>query len=160
MLQTHRRTPQFDSLEGRIFLSSGMADPAPSIHRTVAKRFLLDGALSGLPNGSTDPNGFTVSSFSVVGHLTSMGRVDGIFLLQDTFVPIGKLPDLSNSLLILTNDKGSILVAMYPSRANPYHFQIVGVTRSYVSASGSGWVVISPGRGSLDLILRFRSSRA
>jgi hypothetical protein len=157
MLKTHRRTLHFDCLERKVLLSTAMADPALSVHRAVAKRFVLNGALYGLPTGSAGPDGYTVASFAVAGHLGSMGRVQGTFLLNDKFVPIGKLPDLSKSLLIVTNRKGSLLLSIQPSETHRYHFQIVAVTRSYASASGSGTVTISPQRGSIDLVLEFRS---
>ena len=48
MLKTRRRLPQFDCLEGKVLLSVGMANPAASAHRETAKRFLLNGSLSGL----------------------------------------------------------------------------------------------------------------
>jgi hypothetical protein len=89
-----------------------------------------------------------------------MGKVEGIFLLGDTFVPIGRLPDLSNSLLIVTNRQGSLLLAIHPSNTNRYQFQIVAVTSGYKSVSGSGQLMVSPARGSIDLVLTVHSSRA
>jgi hypothetical protein len=114
--------------------------------------------LHGMPAGLTGPDGYTISSFSVTGHLGSMGAVQGTFLLRDAFIPIGKLPNLSKSLLIVSNRKGSLLLAIQPSSTNRYHFQIVAVTSSYASASGSGVVTVLAARRSIDLHLVVRSN--
>ena len=42
MLNTKRRLPQFDSLEGKVLLSAGMADPATTKHHDTAKRIRHD----------------------------------------------------------------------------------------------------------------------
>jgi hypothetical protein len=158
MLRSHRRVLQFDSLEGKALLSVGLADPAVAVHRATVRKFVLNGTLHGLPSGSAGSDGYTISSFSLTGHLGSMGNVRGTFLLDDTFVPIGKLPDLNNSLLIVTNQKGSLLLSIEAKKINRYRFDIVAVTSRYESVSGAGSLVVSSSRGSLDLSLTFRSA--
>jgi hypothetical protein len=160
MLKTKRRLLQFDSLEGKVLLSTGMADPAMTLHRERAKRFLLDGALHGLPTGSPGPDGYSVTSFAVGGHVGSMGKVTGKFYLADTLIPIGKPPDLSNAWLILADQKGSVQLRIAASRTNHYRFTITSGTKSEASATGSGSVTISSGRGAINFIIRLHSSRS
>jgi hypothetical protein len=160
MLKTRQRLLQFDSLEGKVLLSTGMADPATTVHRDRAKRFLLNGALHGLPTGSPGPDGYSVTSFSAQGHVGSMGKVSGTFYLADTFIPIGKLPDLSNSWLILANQKGSVQLRIAASKTNHYRYKIISGTRSDASATGSGSVTISSGQGSINFIIKLHSGRS
>src|ERR1700733_8808381 len=105
MLKTRRRIPQFDSLEGKVLLSAGMADPAATVHHEKAKPILLNGSLSGLPNGSPRLNGFTETSFPIAGHLASLGKVNGSLSLEDAFIPVGKKPNLNGAALTLENSK-------------------------------------------------------
>jgi hypothetical protein len=153
MLKTKRRTLQFDSLEGKILLSTGIADPAASVHRQVAKRILLNGALYGIPSGTTGPEGINVSTFSVAGHTVSMGNVSGSFTLANTFVPIGKRPDLGNATLTLTSPKGSVQLAIAPSKTKLYHFTITSGTNHAAAATGSGTLRMSPTQGSIDFVI-------
>ncbi len=153
MLKTKRRTLQFDSLEGKILLSTGIADPAATVHRQVAKRFLLNGALYGIPSGTTGPEGLHVSTFSVAGHTVSMGNVSGSFTLANTFVPIGKRPDLGNATLTLTSLKGSVQLAIATSKTKLYHFTITSGTNHYAAATGSGTLRMSPMQGSINFVI-------
>jgi hypothetical protein len=157
MLKTKRRSLQFDSLEGKILLSTGIADPAATVKRDVIKRFLLNGALYGIPTGSTGPEGYNVSSFSVGGHTASMGNVNGSFNLANTFVPIGTRPDLGNASLTLTNGKGSVQLAIAPSKTKLYHFTIISGTNHYAAATGSGTLTISPTQGSINFVVMVHS---
>ncbi len=159
MLKTHRRSLQFDSLEGKVLLSATMADPAVTVHQSAAKAFVLNGSVHGLPTGSFGSQGLEVTSFLVSGHLGSMGKVTGSFLLSDKTVARGKLPDLSNSLLVLTNQKGSLLLGIKPSTAHRYSFQIIGVTTNYTSVSGSGFLTVSPSPTTFNLVVTFHSAR-
>jgi hypothetical protein len=157
MLKTKRRTPQFDSLEDKVLLSTGMADPAATVKRDAVKRFLLNGALYGIPSGTTGPEGYSVSTFSVGGRTASMGNVSGSFNLADTFVPIGKRPDLGNASLTLTNLKGSVQLAIAPSKTNLYHFTITSGTNHYAAATGSGKLTIAPTQGSINFVIMVHS---
>ena len=94
MLKTNRHLPQFDSLEGKILLSAGMADPAATRHHETVKPFVMTGSLSGLPNGLPGRCWIYRDVLSVTGHLASMGTVNGSFSLANPFIPVGKLPDL------------------------------------------------------------------
>jgi hypothetical protein len=158
MLKTKRRTLQFDCLEGKILLSTGMADPAATVRRDVVKRLLIDGALYGIPNGTTGPEGYTVSTFSVVGHTASMGNVSGSFNLADSFVPVGKLPNLGNASLTLTNHKGSVQLTIAPSKTKLYHFKITSGTDHNAGATGSGTLTISPTQGTINFVIIVHSS--
>jgi len=161
MLKTHRRLLQFDSLEGKVLLSTATADPATAVHvhQSAAKRFLLNGSVQGLPTGSFRSKGLAVTSFEVLGHLGSMGKVSGFFLLSEKVVPRGELPDLSDSLLILTNQRGSLLLGIKPSTTNRYSFQIIGATTHYTSVSGSGFLTIAPSSSTFNLIIMFHSAQ-
>jgi len=159
MLKTHRRSLQFDSLEGKVLLSAAMADPAATVHRSAAKPFVLNGSVQGLPTGSFGSKGLEVTSFLVSGHLGSMGKVNGSFLLSDKLIARGEMPDLSNSLLILTNQKGSLLLGIKPSTMHRYSFQIIGVTTDYTSVSGSGFLTESPSPTTFNLVITFHSAR-
>jgi hypothetical protein len=159
MLKSRRRSLQFDSLEGKVLLSAGMADPAVTVHRHVSKAFTLNGSVHGLPTGSFVSQGLDVSSFLVSGQLGSMGKVGGTFLLSDRLVPHGKLPDLSNSLLILTDKKGSLLLGINPSHTNHYSFAIIGVTTGFISVTGTGSLAIAPNPHSDTLAITLHSAR-
>jgi hypothetical protein len=159
MLKTHRRSLQFDSLEGKVLLSAAMADPAATVHRSAAKPFVLNGSVQGLPTGSFGSQGLEVTSFSVSGHLGSMGKVTGSFLLSDKLVARGALPDLSNSLLILSNKEGSLLLGVKPSTTHRYSFQIIGVTTNYTSVSGSGVLTVAPSPTTFNLVITLHSAR-
>lgn len=153
MLKTKRRTLQFDSLEGKVLLSTGMADPAATVKRDVVKPFLLTGTLYGIPSGTTGPEGYNVSTFTVVGHTAAMGNVSGSFNLADTFVPIGKRPDLGNASLTMTNRKGSVQLAIAPSKTDLYHFKITSGTNHYADATGSGTLTIAPTQGTINFVI-------
>jgi hypothetical protein len=71
----------------------------------------------------------------------------------------GTLPNLANSLLIVTNPKGSLLMGIKPLSANRYSFQVVGVTTSYRSVSGSGFLTVFPSPTTADLVIAFHSAR-
>ncbi len=136
-----------------------MADPAVTVHQSAAKPFVLNGSVHGLPKGSFGSQGLQVASFLVSGHLGSMGKVTGSFLLSDKLVARSKLPDLSNSLLVLTNQKGGVLLGIKPSKTHRYSFQIIGVTTNYTSVSGSGFLTVSPSPTTFNLVVTFHSAR-
>ena len=143
MSKTTRRTLQFESLEGKVLLSSGMANPAATVFNYKTVRFHLNGNLEGVPGGTVGPSGYLVSSFPMVGHITSMGNVSGAFYLMHTFIPYRKIPDLSKSSLVLANQKGSIAIALDASGSHHYKFKIMSGSGIYTYASGSGNLTIS-----------------
>lgn len=106
--RTRPRPPSFESLEGKILLSTGMADPAVVVHRARAKvqRFLLNGTLKGIPFGTIQQTGIEVTSFFVTGSPRSMGKVSGSLDLADPLIAPGKMPNLSNATLNLSNARG------------------------------------------------------
>jgi hypothetical protein len=158
MLNTKRHLPQFDSLEGKVLLSAGMADPAVTKHHDKVKPFVMTGSLSGLPNGSPGVDGYTTTSFPVSGHLASMGTVHGSFSLADPFVPIGKLPDLAGASLTLKNSKGTVQLAIAQTKKNDFKFTIDSGTGKYASNSGSGTMEISSTRAAIDLAISLHST--
>ena len=160
MLNTKRHLPQFDSLEGKVLLSAGMADPAATKHHDKAKPFVMTGSLSGLPNGSPGVAGFTATSFPVSGHLASMGTVHGSFSLAKPFIPIGKLPDLSGAALTLENSKGTVQLAIARTKKNDYKFTIDSGTGKYTSTSGSGTMQIASTHAAIDLVISLHSTAA
>ncbi len=158
MLKSSGRLPSFDSLEGKVLLSAGMAGPAVTVHRDAAKRFLLNGSLSGLPNGSPGINGYTETSFPVAGHLASMGKVNGSFRLENAFIPTGKMPNLNGASLTLQSAKGSVQLAIAKSKKHHYQFAVISGTKGYVSAAGAGTIVISSPQDALDLVIKLHST--
>ena len=157
MANTRQRTLQFDSLEGKILLSTGMADPAATIYQHKAPRFHMNGNLYGLPSGTSGPDGYNVTAFPIGGHVASMGNVGGSFYLSDTFIPVGKLPDLSKATLILSNPNGSVHLTLDSSRTHHYRFTIISGTGDDTWASGSGKLTISSSRNSLDFKIKLQS---
>ena len=160
MLKSKRRSLHFDSLEGKLLLSAGIHDPAATVHRATAKPFVLNGNLSGTPMGSPGPLGYSVSSFPVSGRVGSMGNAAGLFYLTDTFVPIGKRPDLGDSTLILTNRHGSIELTVTPDKSHLYHFAISGGTDHYATKTGSGTLSIAPSQGSVNFVITVHSGKS
>ena len=136
MSKTTRRALQFESLEGKVLLSSGISDPAATVFKLKTVRFHLNGNIAGVPGGTAGPSGFLVSSFPIAGHVTSMGNVSGAFYLMHTFVRYRKLPDLSKSSLVLANQKGSVAIALNASGSHHYKFKIMSGTGIYTFASG------------------------
>ena len=143
MTKTVRRTPAFDSLEGKILLSTGMADPAATVHRTTVNHFLLNGTLKGIPYGSIQQGGIAVSSFSLTGSARSMGKVNGSLGLTDPLIAPGRKPDLSNATLTLSNSRGSVQLTMAASPSNRYIFVLTSGSGSYATEFGSGTAIIS-----------------
>jgi hypothetical protein len=154
MSKSTRRALQFDSLEGKILLSSGMADPAAVVFRHKTLRFILSGAISGIPAGTVGPSGYVISSFPVSGHLASMGNVSGAFYPKYTFVGFGKMPDLSKATLVLANQKGSVAIALNASGSHHYRFKVMSGTGTYTYASGSGTLKISASHNSLAFLIK------
>jgi hypothetical protein len=148
MLKTRRYTPQFDALEGKLLLSTGSAHPAT--HRQPPKHIGLTGTLKGLPSGFVGPKGFTVTSFVVSGHAGSMGNVIGPVELADPIIRVGRLPDLSNARLILSNDNGSVVLELAVTKRNRHHFKIVGGTGKDVRAVGVGSAKVTSARNSFN----------
>ena len=158
MARTRRHSLQFDSLEGKVLLSTGMADPAAVVHQQKAQRFLLNGKISVLPSGSAVPNGYIVSSFPINGHLASMGNVHGAFFLKYSFIPIRKLPDLSKSSLLLVNQYGSVNIALNATGSHHYKFTIMSGSGAYTFASGGGKLIISATHDSPYYTIKMQSN--
>ena len=104
--EDRRRTLAFDSLEGKVLLSTGMADPAATVHRAKVKHFLLNGTLQGIPYGSVHKVGSRSRPFP--------SRADQIHGEGRRFTRPGrsahrpgKKPDLSNATLTLSNREGA-----------------------------------------------------
>jgi hypothetical protein len=160
MSNNKRRALGFESLEGKLLLSSGMADPAAVVFRHRTMRFVLNGAISGIPSGMSGPSGYVISSFPVSGHLTSMGNVSGAFYLKNTFVQFGKMPDLSKSSLVLSSPKGTVGIALNASGSHHYKFRVMWGTGTYTYASGVGSMMISANRNSLAFLIKVHSRNA
>ena len=135
-----------------------MANPAATVFKYKTIRFHLNGNLAGVPSGTAGPSGYLVSSFPMAGHVASMGNVSGAFYLMHTFVPFGKLPDLSKASLVLANQKGSVAIALNASGSHHYKFKIMSGSGIYTFASGSGNLTISASSNSLDFIIKMQSS--
>jgi hypothetical protein len=158
MTKTTRRILAFDSLEGKILLSTGMADPATTVHMAKVKHFLLTGTLKGIPYGSIQQDGIQVSSFSLTGTAQSMGKVNGSLGLADPIIAPGKKPDLSNATLTLSNARGSVQLKMAASPSTRYIFVLTSGSGSYASAFGSGTAVISYSPRMHEYLVKLHSS--
>lgn len=146
MGRSARRTPTFDSMEGRILLSSGLKDPAAAAMveriRSSLSHFALTGTLVGIPFGSIGSNGITVSSFNMTGKVQSMGKVTGSLALTDTLISPGRQPNLSNATITLSNSRGSVQIKTAESPSNRYVFIVTSGSGAYASVYGSGTAVI------------------
>jgi hypothetical protein len=157
MARTRQRTLVFDSLEGKVLLSTGMADPAATVYQQKALPFHLNGKLEGLLSGTAGPDGFVVSSFSLKGHTASMGTVEGTFFLKYTFIRTGKLPNLSKASLYLVNPEGSVTIALNASGSHHYKFTIMSGSGKYTFASGQGKLTISETHNSPNFTITIKS---
>jgi hypothetical protein len=158
MTRTAQRTLAFDSLEGKVLLSTGMADPAATVHRAAIKHFLLNGTLKGIPYGSVQQNGIEVSSFTLTGTARSMGKVNGSLGLANPVIAPGREPNLSNATLTLSNSRGSAQLTMAASPSNRYVFVVTSGTGSYASAFGSGTAIIAYSPRLHEYLVALRSS--
>ena len=157
-MKTARRTLAFDSLEGKVLLSTGMADPAATVHRAEVKHFLLNGTLQGIPYGSIQQGGIEVSSFSLTGLAQSMGKVNGSLDLADPLIAPGRKPNLSNATLTLSNSRGSVQLKMAASPSNRYIFVLTSGSGTYASEFGSGAAVIAYRPKIHEYLIALRSS--
>ena len=137
-----------------------MADPAVAIHKARAKvqRFLLNGILKGIPFGTIQQTGIEVTSFFVTGSTRSMGTVNGSLGLADPLIVPGKMPNLSNAALTLSNARGSVQLRMAASPSNRHIFVVTSGSGSYASAYGSGTAIIAYNRRLHEYLLALRSS--
>jgi hypothetical protein len=134
---------QFDYLEGKVLLSTVLADPAATIHQETINRFHLNGKLHGIPSGTAVPNGFMVSSFQISGSISSMGAVEGFIFLKYSFIQTGKLPDLSKANLVLANEQGRVNISLNATGSHHYKFTIMSGSGIYTFASGKGNLTVS-----------------
>ena len=137
MSKPTRRTLSFDSLEGKVLLSTGMADPAATVQRPTTHGLFLKGVLTGV----SSPTGVAVSVFTVKGNAGSMGRVKGSLALATPLAP-AKAPNLSGAALTLANYRGLVQVTIGKSSTNYYDYVITGGTGHFAGASGSGLITL------------------
>jgi hypothetical protein len=137
MSKTTRRTLSFDSLEGRVLLSTGMADPAATVARATARALFLKGVLTGV----SSPTGVAVRTFTVKGSAGSMGRVKGSLALAIPLAP-GRAPKLSGAILTLANRQGHVQLTIGRSSTTYYDYVITAGSGSFASASGSGIIAL------------------
>jgi hypothetical protein len=157
MARTRQHVLEFDSLEGKVLLSTTIADPAATVFQQKAHHFRLDGTLYGIPSGTAVPNGFLVSSFIANGHVSSMGNVEVAFFLKHTYIPTGKLPNLSKASLVLINQKGTVNISLDATGSHHYKCTVMSGTGTYTFASGIGKVTISAGHKSPGFTIKLQS---
>jgi hypothetical protein len=173
MFRTNRLQPRFDSLEGVVLLSTGVAAASSPVHlgSVVGERLDLNGTLHGnktvlvvdarlpLPADSPVERG-TLSYFDTSGRLSMLGKVSGSFgPNQATDAPLGELPSLSNLTLELSNHSGSVQLTLSSSTTNEYEFTVTGGTGSYAVAYGSGSLTVTFRQSSNEYLLRLQSTR-
>ena len=158
MLKSKRHLAHFDALEHKLLLSEVIAHAVTTRHHDLAKRFVLTGSISGLPSGNPGVAGYTETSFPISGHAGSMGTVTGSFKLANSFIPIGKLPNLAGASLSLANTKGTVELSIGQAKDHKYKFSIISGTHKFAKASGSGTMTISSTRSSLDLVVKLKST--
>jgi hypothetical protein len=158
MARTTRHLIEFDSLEGKLLLSVGIANPAVTVLQQKVFRFHLNGKLEGIPSGIAIPKGFMESAFPLSGDLALMGHVEGAFFLKYSYIPNGKLPDLSKATLVLTNQKGRIDIALNATGSHHYKFKIMSGTGIYTFASGKGNLTILSSHNSPAYTIKMQST--
>jgi hypothetical protein len=158
MARTRRHTLEFDSLEGKVLLSTVMADPAATVYKQKTTHFHLDGKLSGIPSGAAVPNGLMVSSFPLSGNVASMGNVDGAFFLKYRFIQFRKLPDLSKSNLVLANQNGRVNISLNAAASHHYKFKIMSGSGAYALATGKGTLTVSGSHDSPYFTIKMQTS--
>jgi hypothetical protein len=160
--RTRTRRPAFESLEGKVLLSTGMADPAWAVHRARERarpqHFLLNGTLKGIPFGTIQQAGIEITAFLLSGHARSMGPVTGSLNMADPLLVPGRMPDLSNAALNLADARGSVQLRMAASPSNRYIFVVTGGTGSYASVYGSGAAVVTYNRRFHEYLVTLHSS--
>jgi hypothetical protein len=156
--RTRTRRPAFESLEGKLLLSTGMADPAWMVHRAKVQRFLLNGTLKGIPFGTIKQTGIEVTSFFVTGSPRSMGKVSGSLDLANPLIAPGKMPNLSNATLSLSNARGSVQLKMAASPSNRHIFVVTSGSGNFASVVGSGTAVVSYNRRMHEYLVTLHSS--
>jgi hypothetical protein len=143
MSQRRRQSPQLETLEGKLMLST--AHPAAAklaasklAAATPAPQFTLAGTLQ-VPTSSIvtfTQNGENMGSFKVRGKLGTMGQVTGTFvaILDSTS------QYMSAGGLVLKGRTGSVTLAMSsdPNDSTSYDFNIFSGTGAFATASGSG----------------------
>jgi hypothetical protein len=142
------RSLQIETLEGKIFLSSGTANPAKSLDVTAAKPFAFNGTLyvgfAERSSASSNESEFYAfigkdkEPFKPMGtHVQMAGP-----LAHPQLLPPHAFPDLNASTLSLVNSKGSLSVTFSSSEPNAYSF-----TNGYdfTISAGTGRFVSAPG---------------
>jgi hypothetical protein len=157
MSKSTRRTLQFELLEGKTLLSSGMASPAAIVYQLKTPKFHLNGTLRGVPFGTSGHEGFVVSSFPISGHVASMGNVSGAFYLTYPIVGKGKMPNLSSASLVLANQSGSVDISLDAFGSHKHKFTMMSGTGIYTYASVKGTLTISPGHHSHNYVIKLKS---
>jgi hypothetical protein len=172
MFRMNRRRPGFDSLESMVLLSTGMAtasrtaqvDTFPGVHLELNgtlhgnKTVLVVDAGVPAPAASQIVAG-TLSYFDTSGRLSTLGKVSGSFGPNEaTDVSSGRLPNLSNLTLELSNHAGSVQLNLSPSSTNYYQFKVSGGTGTYAAAYGTGSLVITFRQSSNEYLLRLTAA--
>ncbi len=172
MFRMNRLRPGFDSLEGVVLLSTGMAtasrsahvDTLPGVHLELNgtlhgnKTVLVVDARVPVPANSHIVEE-TLSYFDTSGRLSTLGKVSGSFGPNEaTDTPLGQLPNLSNLTLELSNHAGSVQLTLSSSSTNEYQFKVSGGTGSYGAAHGSGSLTITFRQSSNEYLLRLTSA--
>jgi hypothetical protein len=174
MFRTNRSQPGVDTLERTAVLSDGVADPSSAWQRDTVQglHLELNGTLhANKTNLMLDTRaplaadsriiGTTIAYFDTSGRLSLMGKVSGSFgPNKATDTAVGRLPNLSNLTLDLSNRTGSVQLTLAPSMTDLYQFKIAGGTGSYAAAYGSGSLTVSFREGSNEYLLVLRSGRS
>ncbi len=167
MNRTARRTPTFDAMEGRLLLSATMPNAphhphrAPMVHRAEAQvtHIMLNGVVSGIPNGTVGQDGIHVSTFLLSGQVQTLNHVSASLALTDTVIAPGHQPNLSNATLTLANSKGSVQIKTAAGPSNRYIFIVTGGTGPYASAYGSGILAIRYNQGLHEYQIGIKSAK-
>lgn len=167
MTRTVRRTPTFDAMEGRLLLSAGRPHAphhphrAAMFHRAEAQvtHIMLNGVVSGIPNGTVGQDGIHVSAFPMTGKVRTLNHVSASLALTDTVIAPGHQPDLSNATLTLADRKGSVQIKTAAGPSNRYIFIVTGGTGPFASAYGSGILAIRYNQGLHEYQIGIKSAK-
>ncbi len=157
MSRTRRRALEIECMEEKVLLSAGFHDPARHILARRPRHINTNGVLRGSLVGSASLNGFTATSFTVVGRMGSLGLARGSFALADPFIPVGGRLNLSGSTLTLIGPKGAIELGIAGSTSNVYRYKIVAGSGHFSDVASAGMLVIKPVHGTNEYAMRLQT---
>jgi hypothetical protein len=176
MPRRRRHCLEFETLEGKVLLSTGAVDRAAAVHVAAkpVKSFVLNTkpyvyvflTSRRLPRNPSS-GGYQIQ-LSFAGRkqlVASMGKVDMIEQLVPKLLTANELPDLGGATMTFSNAKGAVVLNLATSNTTTYRFSIVSATGKFAgTVGGTGSITIRLNHPkppfTPQLILIVRSDRA